>query len=808
MTDSLLGKRLDGRYDVVHKLAVGGFGQTYIAHDSRRPGYPRCVVKLLQPACNDLEFLENARRLFNTEAETLESLGNHKQIPRLLAYFEEDEEFYLVQEYVEGSLLTEELLIGQSWKIDKVLSLLREVLEILRFIHSHNVIHRDIKPDNIIRRRYDDSLVLVDFGTVKQIRTRVAVAGQATATISVGTPGYMPTEQSHGKPRPSSDIYALGIILIQAVTGLHPNQLQENEETGELMWQSWANCDDDLIAIIKKMVHYHFRDRYRSASETLQALNRYLSLHPELGNSASSGSLITSSHLRKQEITDYRAQPIQTIVAYAPVLTPRATVVVEEKALAKDKSENREGVSKETQIARLPDDEGKSPTPATTKFVEKILGEIALDKSETLLSNVEEEKTVDQNSPVAESPFAAHTAFVSIHELTAQNVSPKILTNSKSANSSENIVSSLSAIKIARANQSDETEPDRGCEGSLEVLPSKSSFNLSLPRISLPPLKVFERSRTQVTLVGFAGLGLCLGLGWFLQNRNALSQAEETLRQGKQFYTEQSYEDCVSIAQSISSRYQDTYQEAQNLLGSCWLAQAHSVAMAHKLKDAIVIAQNIQPSMTDYDVAQTDISKWSKNIFEIAVNNYSASKYEDAKSIMLAIPNSAGMSDAIEEKLSAWKKEQERNEKGLAAAKEAIKKSEWSRAIQEVEKITFAETAPVESSSYWEKHIKPIIQKARQEIAAIEEAQKAAAEAERRAAAAAPVAPAPVAPAPIAPVPQAYTAAEPYYPPEPAYTPPPSYTPPAPSYSPPAYSPPAYSPPPAASGGDWQSEQR
>ena len=158
------GKLLGGRYQVVEVLANGGFGQTYVAQDMHRPGNPRCVVKHLQPASVNSKFLHNARRLFQTEAEILEQLGNHDQIPRLLAYFEEHQEFYLVQEFVQGHTLTKELLPGDRWEESKVYQLLQEVLEILVFVHAHAAIHRDIKPDNLIRRIADGKLVLVDFG--------------------------------------------------------------------------------------------------------------------------------------------------------------------------------------------------------------------------------------------------------------------------------------------------------------------------------------------------------------------------------------------------------------------------------------------------------------------------------------------------------------------------------------------------------------------------------------------------------------------------------------------------------------------
>lgn len=267
----MIGKLLDHRYQVIRVLAMGGFGQTYIAQDTRRPGNPICVVKHLKPG-TDPRVFDTAKRLFNSEAETLEKLGNHDQIPRLLAYFDENQEFYLVQEYIEGHTLAEELIPGKRWNESQVIQLLHEVLEVLEFVHRQGVIHRDIKPDNIIRRASDNKLVLVDFGAVKQLRTQmVTVGGQPSATVVIGTPGYMPTEQGQGKPRPNSDIYSLGIIAIQALTGLHPTELQEDPETGEIIWRHSVTVNPRLAAVLTKMVRYHFKDRYQSATEALQA---------------------------------------------------------------------------------------------------------------------------------------------------------------------------------------------------------------------------------------------------------------------------------------------------------------------------------------------------------------------------------------------------------------------------------------------------------------------------------------------------------------------------------------------------------
>lgn len=275
----MIGKLLDHRYQVIRILATGGFGQTYIAEDTRRPGNPVCVVKHLKPLSTDKQIFETAKRLFNSEAETLEKLGNHDQIPRLLAYFDENQEFFLVQEYIDGHTLTEELIPGQPWGQNQVMQMLLEVLEILEFVHQESVIHRDIKPDNIIRRGADYKLVLVDFGAVKQLRSPlVSVGVPLSATVAIGTPGYMSTEQGQGKPRPNSDIYSLGIIAIQALTGVPANQFPEDPHTGEILWQHFMPVHYQLAEILSKMVRYHFKDRYQTATEALQACREFLNM--------------------------------------------------------------------------------------------------------------------------------------------------------------------------------------------------------------------------------------------------------------------------------------------------------------------------------------------------------------------------------------------------------------------------------------------------------------------------------------------------------------------------------------------------
>lgn len=276
----MIGQLLAGHYKVLEVLGEGGFGQTYIAEDIHLPGNPKCVLKHLKTSSTDPDILEAARRLFQKEAETLQQLGNHDQIPRLLAYFEENQEFYLVQEFVSGHTLSMELPPGKRWTERHILEMLIEVLGILEFVHSHGVIHRDIKPDNIIRRVSDNKLVLIDFGAIKQLRSQTAVAtGRNNITLIIGTRGYMPSEQIRRLPRPSSDIYALGMMGIQALTGVSPQELQDDPNTGEILWQHLAVVSPGLAAVLTKMTRYHFKDRYQTVTEVLQAL-RELATNP------------------------------------------------------------------------------------------------------------------------------------------------------------------------------------------------------------------------------------------------------------------------------------------------------------------------------------------------------------------------------------------------------------------------------------------------------------------------------------------------------------------------------------------------
>jgi tetratricopeptide (TPR) repeat protein len=274
----MIGQVIDGRYHIIRPLDAGGFAKTFIAEDSRRPGRPQCVVKRLQPSQTDPHTLEVSRRLFQREAEVLERLGHHAQIPRLLANFEENKEFYLVEELIVGHPLSQEIVTGQPLPEMQVMGILTEILDILVFVHGQGVIHRDIKPSNIIRQHSDGRLFLIDFGAVKEVTTQVVGAYGGGSPTVVGTQGYMPLEQFHGHPRFNSDLYALGIIAIQALTGLPANNIStlrdpHYPDKTAIVWHHRAPYTNPrLTNIIDRLVVFDPTERYQSATDVLNDL--------------------------------------------------------------------------------------------------------------------------------------------------------------------------------------------------------------------------------------------------------------------------------------------------------------------------------------------------------------------------------------------------------------------------------------------------------------------------------------------------------------------------------------------------------
>ncbi len=239
------------------------------------PSRRLCVVKQLKPLHKEPQVYEIIRDRFAREAVILEELGTtNRQIPQLYAYFESDNKFYLVQEYIEGNTLTK--IVQNQGKLDEssVKEILVKLLEVLEYVHQHHILHRDIKPDNIIISKSDNLPVLIDFGAVKEtMSTILSSSGTPSSSIVIGTPGFMPSEQSIGRPVYATDLYALSLTVIYLLTGKTPQELDNDPLSGEIIWQEHApQTSKDLAVVLNKGIKSHHRDRFPTAESMLAAL--------------------------------------------------------------------------------------------------------------------------------------------------------------------------------------------------------------------------------------------------------------------------------------------------------------------------------------------------------------------------------------------------------------------------------------------------------------------------------------------------------------------------------------------------------
>jgi serine/threonine protein kinase len=273
---------LDGRYVPLKLLGRGGFGAAFLARDRRIPGMRQCVVKQFQPAGNLTSIqLQLAQQLFEREADVLAQIGNqNEQIPDLFAYFEitvkswqseqPEQFFYLVQEYIDGQNLEEELAPRGTFTEEEALEVLREILKVLKFVHNQGIIHRDIKPSNIMRDRLG-KLYLLDFGAVKQVTN--APTGFGGSSTGIYSMGFAPPEQmSGGQVYPSTDLYALAVTILTLLTKKEAIQLFDGY-SNQWQWRMHVSINSGLADILDKMLLPAANQRFQSAQEVLSALD-------------------------------------------------------------------------------------------------------------------------------------------------------------------------------------------------------------------------------------------------------------------------------------------------------------------------------------------------------------------------------------------------------------------------------------------------------------------------------------------------------------------------------------------------------
>ncbi|MGL5871049.1 MAG: SUMF1/EgtB/PvdO family nonheme iron enzyme [Xenococcaceae cyanobacterium] len=267
---------LGDRYRALSILGKGGFGRTFLAIDEFRPSKPKCVIKQFLPNVKGKSAIAKATELFATEAIALDELGKHEQIPELLAYFNQEERQYLVQEFVDGDNLLKELENKGAFNEVQIRKLLEDMLFVLQFVHANNTIHRDIKPENIIRRKRDGKLILVDFGAAKA--SELGDAG-VTGTI-IGSAGYVAPEQARGKPQFTSDLFSLGVTCLHLLTNVIPLELFDLGDD-RWIWRDYLTdrpVSEQLGQIIDKLVENATKRRFASVEEVLHALKTITSV--------------------------------------------------------------------------------------------------------------------------------------------------------------------------------------------------------------------------------------------------------------------------------------------------------------------------------------------------------------------------------------------------------------------------------------------------------------------------------------------------------------------------------------------------
>lgn len=264
------------RYRIQAILGHGGFGRTYLARDESQHN-SLCVLKEFSPASrlDDQEILQKAVELFKRETQILSRL-NHPQIPQFIYQFHEKHRIFIVQEYIKGKNYFELLKSQGAFAESEILEWLRSLLDVLVYIHSKNILHRDITLDNII---FSDSLrlpVLIDFGVVKETVDQLdknQETGLSKPTV-VGKVGYAAIEQIRtGQCSPSSDLYSLGVCAIVLLTGKEPDQLVDHHSQ-QWIWSSFAKVSHSTEAILNKMIAEKPMDRYQSAHEVIRDLGQ------------------------------------------------------------------------------------------------------------------------------------------------------------------------------------------------------------------------------------------------------------------------------------------------------------------------------------------------------------------------------------------------------------------------------------------------------------------------------------------------------------------------------------------------------
>ena len=423
-----LDRLIADRYQVLEILKKDGCLESLLAQDTQDSHKSKCLIKQLvgsdyitpgtlhKPRAN-----KTAKRRLIREAEILYKLSHSPGIPQILSCFKEDEDYYLVQEFIEGKPIAEELptgkRCGQRWSEAQCLEMLQEVLDILELIHENRAIHCNLNPNNLIRRASDGRLILIDFGAVQPVRP-FPPRRKIPMTVAMGTFGYLPPEQLTSYPQPNSDLYSLGLLTIEALTGLHPGQL-EVDASGKILWQDelLVAVSEELVTIVNRMVVNQYQKRYQSVAEVKEAIasllspeEQYLTLDAtDVDRVSSMVEVGVEEPTGIDEITGETTGTTETDDSYQSILV--------EKIASEEYSDSENPVTETAPIA-------ETPEPVTNQAVEVGVeeptgtDEIRAETTETtetddshqsilvekIASQEYSENQVTETAPIAETP--------------------------------------------------------------------------------------------------------------------------------------------------------------------------------------------------------------------------------------------------------------------------------------------------------------------------------------------------------------------------------------------------------------------
>ena len=364
---------LNNRYQIIGNLRRGSFGETFLATDTHLPSRKKCVIKQLKPRIEQPEIPEWMQERFQQEARILEHLGEqHRQIPCLYAYFSEAGNFYLVQEWIEGLTLKEKVEKEGTLSEAAVTKILISTLLVLQYVHNQSIVHRDVKPDNIILRSSDSLPVLIDFGAVKEAMTTVVTIKKLSDfSMAIGTPNYMAPEQAVGRPVYASDLYSLGLTAVYLLTGKSLQELETDAESGEILWreaafQTHPHLDPHLANVLERAIRLHPRDRFASAAEMLLALDSSHTNPPPAISTLINRTKIETFHPNNQEILAF-SKDTRWLKASFPLLITSAVTIASFNfglnALRNRERASQPDISPQPDEQILPPEDTNSPYP-------------------------------------------------------------------------------------------------------------------------------------------------------------------------------------------------------------------------------------------------------------------------------------------------------------------------------------------------------------------------------------------------------------------------------------------------------------